>query len=211
MAEFGVNHAMDWSIIAIAPVEDIIAPVVEFRNNLRVFVGIAFVTASFFLYLTASGILKSVGTLVAGAKRIATGDFEFRMNEIKQDEFGYLASTLNITLDELTKAQFLGFDRGDALIKGLNSLGLSLTPDNFPVITGNQLVQWELTKRGVGVSVMTEEIGDNEPLVRRALPEFPPFPLATWLTTHRELSTSRRMRVVFDLLFDGLRGSGESR
>ena len=124
----------------------------------------------------------------------------------------YLAKIGNpTTADELSKAQFLGFDRGDALIKGLNSLGLSLTPDNFPVITGNQLVQWELTKRGVGVSVMTEEIGDNEPLVRRALPEFPPFPLATWLTTHRELSTSRRMRVVFDLLFDGLRGSGESR
>lgn len=119
----------------------------------------------------------------------------------------YLAKIGNpSTADELSQAQFLGFDRGDAMIKGLNTLGLSLTPENFPVITGNQLVQWELTKRGVGISIMVEEVGDAEPLVRRALPVFPPFPVATWLTTHRELSTSRRMRVVFDLLLEALQG-----
>lgn len=108
------------------------------------------------------------------------------------------------TAAELSQAQFLGFDRGDAVIKRLNALGLSLTASNFPVITSNQLVQWELTKRGVGIAIMTEEVGDAEPQVRRALPDFPPFPIATWLTTHRELSTSRRMRVVFDLLLERL-------
>ncbi len=108
------------------------------------------------------------------------------------------------TADELSRGQFLGFDRGDALIKGLGALGLSLTPASFPIITENQLVQWELAKRGAGICIMVEEIGDAEPLVRRALPDFPPFPMATWLTTHRELSTSRRLRVVFDLLLEGL-------
>ena len=29
-------------------------------------------------------------------------------------------------------------------LNGLNALGLSLTPASFPVITDNQLVQWEL-------------------------------------------------------------------
>jgi len=118
----------------------------------------------------------------------------------------YLAKLGNPTsAEQLSRGQFLGFDRKDTMLQGLNALGLSLTAENFPVITGNQLVQWELTKRGVGIAVMTEEVGDSEPLVRRALPDFPPFPLATWLTTHRELSTSRRMRVVFDLLLEGLR------
>lgn len=112
-----------------------------------------------------------------------------------------------ITPEALSQANFLGFDRGDVLLKGLNALGLSLTQESFPVITGNQLVQWELAKRGVGVAIMMEEIGDVEPLVTRALPELPPFPVPMWLTTHRELSTSRRLRVVFDLLFDGLRSS----
>lgn len=108
------------------------------------------------------------------------------------------------TPEELSKANFLGFNRDDALLKGLNALGLSVTPSSFPVLTENQLLQWELTKRGVGLSMMTEEVGDAEPLVRRALASLPPFPVPLWLTTHRELSTNRRMRVVFDLLLEGL-------
>lgn len=108
------------------------------------------------------------------------------------------------TAQALSKAQFLGFDRSDALMKGLNALGLSLTPSSFAVVSESQLVQWELTKQGVGISIMMEEIGDAEPRVRRALPDLPPFPVPIWLTTHRELSTSRRLRVVFDLLLEGL-------
>jgi len=119
----------------------------------------------------------------------------------------YLESIGNpTTAEQLSRGQFLGFDRGDAMIKGLGALGLSLTPASFPIVTDNQLVQWELTKRGAGISIMVEDVGDAEPLVRRALPDFPPFPFATWLTTHRELSTSRRLRVVFDLLLEGLQG-----
>ena len=50
------------------------------------------------------------------------------------------------------------------------------------------------------VAVMVEEVGDAEPAVRRVLSDFPPFVVPQWLTTHRELSTSGRLRVVFDLL-----------
>lgn len=66
-------------------------------------------------------------------------------------------------------------------------------------------MQWELAKRGVGICVMMEEVGDHEPAVRRALPDFAKavsFP--TWLTSHRALRTSRRIRVVFDLLAEAL-------
>ena len=56
----------------------------------------------------------------------------------------------------------------------------------------------------MGISIMTRDVGDAEPLVRRALPELPPIPVPMWLTTHRELRTSRSMRVVFDLLLEGL-------
>lgn len=53
--------------------------------------------------------------------------------------------------------------------------------------------------------VMMEEVGDEEPRVVRALPDFTngvTFP--TWLTSHRELRTSRRMRVVFDFIAEKL-------
>ena len=108
------------------------------------------------------------------------------------------------TAEELSQASFIGFNRDDTLLEALNAMGLSLTQSSFPVVSENQVLQWELAKRGVGIAIMTEAVGDAEPLVRRALPSLPPFPLALWLTTHRELSTSRRMRVVFDLLLEGL-------
>jgi len=119
----------------------------------------------------------------------------------------YLAALGNPrTPEELAaRAQVIGFDETDTLKKGLRAMGLPFLDGSFPVRTESHLVQWELAKRGVGMCVMMEEVGDREPLVRRALPGLPSgisFP--TWLTSHRELRTSRRIRVVFDLLATGL-------
>ncbi len=108
------------------------------------------------------------------------------------------------TPDELRRAEFFGFDRSEMMIQGLKKLGLDLSSDNFPIITENHLVQWELAKQSVGICVVMDEVGDAEPLVQRVLPELPPLPVPLWLVTHRELNTSRRIRVVFDLLAAGL-------
>ena len=90
------------------------------------------------------------------------------------------------------------------MITGLRALGLELTPKNFPIITDNHLVQWELCKLGVGICIVMDEVGDAEPRVRRVLPELPPFPVPVWLATHRELRTRQRIPVVFDLLAEEL-------
>lgn len=102
--------------------------------------------------------------------------------------------------EHLNDAEFIGFNRGSLLIEGLNSLGLTLTQKNFPVITESHLVHWELVKQGVGIGMMPETIGDAEPMVERALTELEPFEVELWLVAHRELKTSRRIRTVFDYL-----------
>jgi hypothetical protein len=51
---------------------------------------------------------------------------------------------------------------------------------------------------------MIEAVGEAEPTVRQVLPDLPPIPVPMWLTSHRELYTSRRVRVVFDMLVEGL-------
>jgi DNA-binding transcriptional LysR family regulator len=107
---------------------------------------------------------------------------------------------------DLSRAEFFGFDRSALMLKGLRALGLDLTPKNFPIVTDNHLVQWELAKQGVGICIVMDEVGDAEPRVRRVLPDLPPIPVPVWLATHRELSTSRRIRVVFDWLADALSG-----
>ena len=113
----------------------------------------------------------------------------------------YLAQLDNpSTPAELSRAEFIGFDRRDRLMVALNSIGLDLTMESFPLISESHLVQWELVKQGVAIGIMLDTVGDAEPLVRRALPELPPLHGESWLVAHRELRTSRRVRFVFDFL-----------
>lgn len=105
----------------------------------------------------------------------------------------------------LSRADFIGFsDDGDRFLDGLNTMGFALTRKNIPVHTGNHLVLWELVKQGLGIGVIIEDVGDAEPSVERVLPSLPPIPVPMWLVAHRELHTSRRVRLVFDLAAEAL-------
>jgi DNA-binding transcriptional LysR family regulator len=106
--------------------------------------------------------------------------------------------------EEFSDADFIAFDSSGMMINYLARMGLKLTKDNFPIATQSYITHWELVKQGLGIGIMPEEIGDTEPLVVRAIPDFPPIDFPIWLTTHRELRTSRRVRVVFDLLAEEL-------
>ena len=101
---------------------------------------------------------------------------------------------------DLNNAVFLGSDRSNSVISYLNKFGFELRSSNFPVIVANHLVQWQMVKQGIGIGFMAEDIGDEEPLVERVLSALPAFEKETWLVAHRELKTSRRLRVVFDCL-----------
>ncbi|MCA9538781.1 MAG: LysR family transcriptional regulator [Myxococcales bacterium] len=102
-------------------------------------------------------------------------------------------------------AQIIGFDETAVFRDGLRALGLPFGDDRFPVRTENHLVQWALARQGVGLCMMMAVVGDADPAMRRALPDFARgFDFPTWLISHRELRTSRRIRVVFDLLAERL-------
>jgi DNA-binding transcriptional LysR family regulator len=105
---------------------------------------------------------------------------------------------------DLRDADFINIDKTGILIKGLNAAGLNLTERNFPIVTEHWLVMWEMVKYGLGIGILDGSIGDTEPLVRRVLPDFSARSTPVWLVTHRELNTSRRVRVVYDLLAEEL-------
>ena len=105
---------------------------------------------------------------------------------------------------DLSRAELFAFDRTNVMIDGLRALGVELTHHHFPIVTENHLVQWELCKQGAGICFMMEEIGDAERRVRRVLPGLPPLPIPVWLVCHRELRTSRRIRLVFDRIAEEL-------
>ncbi|GHA47855.1 LysR family transcriptional regulator [Amylibacter ulvae] len=101
---------------------------------------------------------------------------------------------------DLSRAEFISIDNSGMFMRVLNEQGLNLTSDNFPLFTENYLVMWEMVKQGLGIGVLDGYIGDAEPRVGRALPDFPPLMFPIWLVAHRELASSKRIRVVFDLL-----------
>lgn len=105
---------------------------------------------------------------------------------------------------DLRNAEFINITSGDAFMHGLNRMGLDLTKANFPIMTENYLVMWEYVKRGLGIGVLDAHIGDAEPAVVRVLPDLEPLMFPIWLVAHREISTSLRIRTVFDLLVSEL-------
>ena len=104
------------------------------------------------------------------------------------------------TATDLGRADFIGFGDDDRFLHGLNALGFDLTPRNFPIQVANHMVLWELVKSGLGIGAIIDEVGDAEPLVERVLPLMAPIAVPAWLVSHREVHTSRRVRLVFDLL-----------
>lgn len=106
---------------------------------------------------------------------------------------------------DLRHADFIALDHGSMLLKGLNALGLGLTEANFPIMTESYLVMWELVRQGAAIGILDSYIGDADPLVRRVLPDLEPIVFPIWLVAHRELSTSRRIRRVYDYLAQELR------
>ena len=113
----------------------------------------------------------------------------------------YLAQLPPIrTPRDLAHANFIDMDGSGGFMKALNQMGLGLTEENFRVMTKSYLVMWELVKQGIGIGVLDSLIGDAEPLVQRALPDLDPLIFPIWLVAHREVTTSRRIRTVFDLL-----------
>jgi len=118
----------------------------------------------------------------------------------------YIAKIGNPTLPyDLRHADFVNMDHGGMMLKGLNSLGLGLTEANFPLLTESYLVMWELVRQGAAIGVLDAYIGDADPIVRRVLPDLEPLVFPIWLVAHRELTTNRRIRLVYDFLAEELK------
>lgn len=101
---------------------------------------------------------------------------------------------------ELAGHDFISFGDTDRMIQYLKPLGLTLTRDNFRLGSESGLVGWAYARHGLGIAAMSTHVGAITPGVERVVPTMEPFKFPVWLTTHRELHTSRRIRLVFDLL-----------
>jgi DNA-binding transcriptional LysR family regulator len=108
------------------------------------------------------------------------------------------------SLRDIADYDFVGNADPERLMAPLHNMGIPVRPDSFVMSSANGVVAWELVKAGYGVSMLPEALADAEPTLERVIADFPTLEFPTWLVTHRELQTSRRIRIVFDTLARGL-------
>lgn len=102
--------------------------------------------------------------------------------------------------DALEGIPFVGVPNNSRWVEALNELGLKVDDSNFPITTENHLVHWSIVKQGIAIGVMPEIAALKEQNIVRVFPDLPSLPIDTWVVTHRELKTSRKIRFVFDNL-----------
>lgn len=105
---------------------------------------------------------------------------------------------------DLCHADFVGPEQPERFLPEWNALGLPLTADNFKATTSSGTVVLELIRCGFGIALLPKDVARVASELECVLPEREPIPMPIWLVTHRELHTSRRIRLVFDLLAEAL-------
>jgi DNA-binding transcriptional LysR family regulator len=108
------------------------------------------------------------------------------------------------TAAEAATVPFVGTDRSGRFREYLQKHGLPVTEASFSSYADHSVANWALVQQGLGIGAMMDEIAQETPGIVRVLDEVPPVRFPIWLVSHRELRTTRAIRVVFEALAKGL-------
>ena len=108
------------------------------------------------------------------------------------------------TAKDLVRADFIGAGDEDEMLEAIRGFGVDVTSASICAISDSGIGAWEMARAGLGVMPMLEELAEACPDMQVLLPDAPIYPVPYYLTTHRELHSSRRIRLVFDFLVEVL-------
>jgi DNA-binding transcriptional LysR family regulator len=110
------------------------------------------------------------------------------------------------TPEDLAGHSLIGLDKSDLIVSTAKALGFNFKRSDFALRTDSQTGGWELLKAGLGIGFAQAGLVADTPGMRALLPMIRIPPLEVWLTTHRELFLSPRIRAIYDRLAAGLTG-----
>ena len=105
---------------------------------------------------------------------------------------------------DLAGAEFIDLGDENELLRFLHAWDLPVTKDDIVLLGNSGPAGWELARQGLGIVPMSEDLARHFPEMEVVLPELAPVAVPYWLTSHRELRSSRRIRLVYDHLADVL-------
>lgn len=105
---------------------------------------------------------------------------------------------------DLSNQDFVGIENTESLIEHLAEQGLELRFEQFRTLAGSGNCMLQLIREGLGFGFLTVDMGMLFDDLVSVLPEQFNPEVPVWLVSHRELRTSRRIRVVYDFLAEEL-------
>ncbi|MCJ0766051.1 LysR family transcriptional regulator [Variovorax terrae] len=105
---------------------------------------------------------------------------------------------------DLLAHELIGDDRGEAVLRGFASFGLPVAREAFGFRTDDLIAYWHAVRAGLGVGFVADYLARTDSQLVPLLPMLKIAPLPIWLTVHREIRSSRRIRAVYDFLADAV-------
>jgi DNA-binding transcriptional LysR family regulator len=98
----------------------------------------------------------------------------------------------------------IGFDRDTQMMQALAERQIHLGREMFALRTDNDLAQLAALRAGFGVGACQAPIARRDPDLVPVLEDAFRYELEVWVAMHEDLKSSRRMRLMFDWLVEGL-------
>jgi len=108
------------------------------------------------------------------------------------------------SLADLKAHDFVHFGSVEEALGHFNPLGYELTEKNFRIGSDSGIASWGMVVQGLGLGVMSDTVAAQSPGLEKVFPDQEALKFPMWLVTHRELNTSRKIRLVFDTLAEFL-------
>lgn len=105
---------------------------------------------------------------------------------------------------DLAQAPFIGFGSDGMYLDALQKRQVPVTEANFVAGSESHLVHWEMARRGIGLGIVGNVVGEKDDCVVPVLHDKLSFEFPVWLVAPSELRTSARVRIVFDMLAEVL-------
>lgn len=110
-----------------------------------------------------------------------------------------------LTLDDLAGHALIGYDRLSPPLEALKTLGFEVSRDLFALRTDSDLAQLAALRAGFGICACQPAIARRDSNLVPILADALGFDLEAWVVMHEDLKASRRMRLMFDHLVEGLK------
>lgn len=108
------------------------------------------------------------------------------------------------SVKDIAPYDLIGYEETERFAEFMRGVGVRVAEDGFRLVSENSVAVWEMVKHGLGIGVMSREVAQRTEGVIELFHDIEPIRFPVWLVTHRELRTSRRIRLVYEILAEEL-------